>query len=304
MTEIATQQTITDPCFGATHVGRTFRRIDPDVPASRAIDFDAKFLPDSLSRVHDIDFLNDVERKLLSQVQGRTCVNMLRLLDFVIDNRMSDLRGAHPGGATAMRHRREFRRIDDLVAAGMPVGYEFAADGRNIATAVLSCSDWAGLGFSFHTELATQAHYQQSIFWDPELSGAFKDAFRLHRREELRHTIIDGIEWARADALIDPAVRDRAIGEIIALLTALDHTLQLQADADVNYFLAINSRAIGAARRERVLATVLAAYRWQYIGMGLKVPRFINTLRNFVSAGQFECFKQAAHSLVDRPVLH
>ena len=50
--------------------------IDGDVIRGREFDFSQKFLPDGLSRVHRLDFLNEDDKRLLSQVQGRTYANM------------------------------------------------------------------------------------------------------------------------------------------------------------------------------------------------------------------------------------
>jgi hypothetical protein len=45
--------------------------IDEDVIRGREFDFSQKFLPDGISKVDQLDFLSNPERRLLSQVQGR-----------------------------------------------------------------------------------------------------------------------------------------------------------------------------------------------------------------------------------------
>ena len=46
--------------------------IDNDIIRGREFDFSQKFLPDGISKVDQLDLLTDNEKRLLSQVQGRT----------------------------------------------------------------------------------------------------------------------------------------------------------------------------------------------------------------------------------------
>jgi len=58
------------------------------------------------------------------------------------------------------------RRIETLMAAGMPDGYKFLPDPDAVAAAVLKNSTWAVLALILEIELFTQEHYKQSI--EPE----------------------------------------------------------------------------------------------------------------------------------------
>ena len=53
--------------------------IERDVVKGRTFDYAKKFLPDGLSRVDRIDTLSASEKRLLSQIQGRTYANMFGL---------------------------------------------------------------------------------------------------------------------------------------------------------------------------------------------------------------------------------
>src|SRR5258706_4853919 len=55
--------------------------IDKDVIRGRTFDFSKKFLPDGLSRVNQLDFLSDAEKRLLSQIQGRSYANIFGLVE-------------------------------------------------------------------------------------------------------------------------------------------------------------------------------------------------------------------------------
>ena len=55
--------------------------IDADVIRGRALEREQKFLPDGLSLVNEMPTLDAAERKLVSQIQGRTYANMFGLVE-------------------------------------------------------------------------------------------------------------------------------------------------------------------------------------------------------------------------------
>jgi hypothetical protein len=228
--------------------------IDDDVIRGRRFEFTQKFLPDALSLVGSIGFLNDDERRTLSQIQGRTYAYIFGLVERFIGAKVLQLSGQHwLGDQVALealvrfsdeeiKHQELFRRIEAMIAPGMPTGYVQVADANEVARAVLASSTWSVLALTCHIELFVQAHYQQSIDPDPELSPLWKDVFRFHWMEEVQHAMLDELEWVREDRLLTPSERDRAVDDLIGLVAAVDGILQAQAGADAEYFLRIAGR--------------------------------------------------------------
>src|SRR5947208_3007238 len=111
--------------------------IDRDVIRERTFDFDHEFLPEGLSRVGTLSFLSRNERRLLSQVQGRTYVNMFGLVERFIGAKMLEVSRDHWLGDQValealvrftdeeLKHQVLFRRLESLIANGMPPGYRF-----------------------------------------------------------------------------------------------------------------------------------------------------------------------------------
>jgi hypothetical protein len=62
--------------------------------------------------------------------------------------------------------------------------------------------------------------------------------------------------------------------------------LQLQARADADYFIRVSGGSFSADEAERILAGVLAAYRWQYIVSGVQEPRFSKALASMITGSQ------------------
>ncbi len=58
--------------------------IDKDVIRGRDFHFSQKFFPDGSSKLDQLGFLSDDERRLLSQIQGRTYANMFGFFERLI----------------------------------------------------------------------------------------------------------------------------------------------------------------------------------------------------------------------------
>ncbi len=284
--------------------------IEEDVIRGRTFDFSKKFLPDGLSLVGRMDTLSDAEKRLMSQVQGRSYANIFGLVERFINAKILEVSADHwLGDQTALealvrfseeelKHQELFRRIEAMVAEGMPEGYSFKPDPNDVAQAVLSKSTWAVLGLTCHIELFTQAHYKQSIRPDGELSELYKDVFLYHWREESQHAVLDELEWKREDAKLTDAERDQAVDDLIALVGAVDGILQMQAGADAAYFAAICGREVSGTEQWELQDAVLRAYRWQYIVSGVQEPRFQSVLGSLVSDRQMERIVTALEPLM------
>mgnify|MGYP000876395894 CR=1 FL=1 len=284
--------------------------IDRDVIRGRRFDFSKKFLPDGLSLVDRIDFLNDDERRLLSQVQGRTYANIFGLVERFIGAKVLEISREHwLGDQTALealvrfsdeelKHQELFRRIERMTAEQMPPGYASTAEPNAVARAVLGKSTWAVLGLTLHIELFTQSHYRQSIEPDDQVSELYRDVFLYHWKEESQHAILDELEWLREDAKLSKAERDAAVEDLIALVGAVDGILQGQSRADADYFASIVDRPLTEAQQEALRASVLQAYRWQYIVSGVQEPRFQQVLGSLVDAEQSARIGQALAPLL------
>jgi hypothetical protein len=274
--------------------------IDRDVIRHREFDFTKKFLPDGLSFADRLSFLSADERRLLSQVQGRSYANIFGLVERFIGAKILEVSRDYWLGDQAalealvrftdeeLKHQELFRRIETMIAAGMPPGYSCLPKPNDVASVVLGKSTWSVLALTCMIELFTQAHYRASIEPDNDLSPLFKDVFLFHWKEESQHAILDEMEWVRENAKLAPEARDAAVDDLIALVGAVDGILQAQSAADTHYFVEICGRPMTAVDVEAVKATMLAAYRWQYIVSGVQIPRFSNLLNGMITPAQSE----------------
>jgi hypothetical protein len=285
--------------------------IDRDVLRARKFDYSKKFLPDGLSKIGQLEFLGANERRLISQIQGRTYANIFGLVERYISVKMLEIsRDYGLSDQVALealvrftdeelKHQELFRRIEHMMAVGMPAGYRFLPQPNDVANAVLGKCTWAVLGLTCHIELFTQAHYRKSIEPDAELSELWKDVFLFHWKEESQHAIMDELEWQREDAKLTASQRDQAVTELIELVAAVDGILQLQAGADTDYFLRVCGRTFTDTQVVKLRDTMLSAYRWQYITSGVQDERFGKILGGMITEAQMQRIGAALAPIVN-----
>ncbi|SAL01290.1 hypothetical protein [Caballeronia ptereochthonis] len=274
--------------------------IDRDVLRGRHFDPAHKFMPDGLTEVQRLPFLDAGERRVMSQIQGRTYANMFGMIERFIGAKMLEVGRHHAlDDQTALeaivrftdeelKHQELFRRVEALAAEALPPGYRFIPQADEVAAFVLGKSTWSILALTCCIEIVTQVHFRQSMESDSSLSPLFKDIFLFHWKEESQHAIIDELEWMREDARIDDAARDAAIGDLIELVGVIDGMLQAQAAADAHYFATQLDRALSDEEEARVHAGLLDAYRWQYIVSGVDEPRFGEILSGVIGEAHGE----------------
>ncbi len=124
--------------------------IDRDVIRGRKLDFARKFLPDGLSMVARVPFLTATEKRLFSQMQGRTYANMFGLVERFIGAKILEVSRDHWMGDQValealvrftdeeLKHQELFRRMEAMTGEGMPAGYTFMPQPNDVAGAVLA----------------------------------------------------------------------------------------------------------------------------------------------------------------------
>ena len=244
---------------------------DRDVIRGRQFDFGKKFLPDGLSKVAQLPFLTADEQRLFSQVQGRTYANMFALVERFIGAKVLEIsRGHWLGDQVALealvrltdeelKHQEMFRRLETMMAPGMPAGYRFLPQPNDVAQAVLAASTWAVLALTCDIELFSQAHYRSSI--DPETADRSAVEGRvpvpLEGGVAARDPRRDGVA-ARGRAA-RRGQRDQAVDELIGLVGAVDGICRCRPRPTPSTSSQVAGRDVRRAiRRTRSSATMLA----------------------------------------------
>jgi DNA-binding Lrp family transcriptional regulator len=284
--------------------------IDQDVIRFRTLDVEQKYLPDTLSKVNELEFLSADEQRFLSQIQGRTYAYIFGLVERFINCKVLELSAEHALGDQAaleamvnfskeeLKHQELFRRVEKLADATLPPGYTMTVNPNDVARAVLSKSTWAVLALTCHIEIFTQVHYKESIKPDEGVSELFNDIFRFHWLEEAQHATLDELEWSRVHASLSDAEIDAGVNDLIELVGAVDGILQAQSASDAEYFMSNCDKSFSKDEAERIRNGVLKAYRWQYIVSGMQVPRFQKALTSKISDAQMARIMTAAEPII------
>lgn len=285
--------------------------IDNDVIRDRTLDANHKFLPDSLSLVHQLPFLDRQDQRFISQIQGRTYTHIFaiaerfvnaKVLELSLDHSLGDqvaLQALSRFSMEELKHQELFRRIGAMADEVLPAGYVEAALPNEVAMAVLQKSTWGVLALTCHIEIFTQVHYKQSIGSDTTLSPLYKDVFRFHWLEECQHATLDELEWQRIHAACSEDEIAQGVDDLIDLVLAVDGILQNQAHADTHYFLENCEASLEQEDINTINDTMLRAYRWQYIVSGVQVERFQKALAGKLSATQMEKVLSAFQPLIN-----
>ena len=218
--------------------------IDADVLRGRQLDFPHKFLPDGLSRVAELGFLTAPSGapepgagshlrvslrpgRALHRRQGAGAVKRALLGDQVALEalvRFSD---------EELKHQELFRRVEALIARGMPGGL---LDGRRAERGRARRAARSPRGLCSRSPVTSSCSCRATTSTAstrmPQLSPLFKDIFRYHWMEECQHVILDELEWRRVDARAHARGARQACRDLIDLVGAVDGILQAQAAVD------------------------------------------------------------------------
>ena len=173
-----------------------------------------------------------------------------------------------------------------MTAAGMPAGYAFLPQPNDVAGAVLGKSTWAVLALTCHIELFIAGALPQSIEPDDDLVAAVEGRVPvpLAARSRSTRSSTSSNGCARTPSST-PRQRDQAVDDLIDLVGAVDGICRCRPGPTPSYFVAAaRTRVRTEAQAQAIEATMLAAYRWQYIISGVQEPRFLELLGSMIDA--------------------
>ena len=267
-------------------------RVEDIIGGDRRLDFTRPFMPESLARVEQLDFLTPLERRTLNQIRGNAylCVFGLAeefILPFVLDHVRTQLDGddyrvralLQFAGEEA-KHIHLFRcfRQDFESGFGAPCSVIGPAD--EIARAVLSHDPLAVALTILHIEWMTQRHYVDSVRDDRGLDPQFRSLLRHHWMEEAQHAKLDTLMVRALAEGRDRAGIESAVAEYLEIGGMLDAGLMQQVELDMQAFMRATRRALTEPEKERFRSVQRQANRWTYLGSGMTHPEFVATLEH------------------------
>jgi hypothetical protein len=272
--------------------------VERDLIRSRRPDTARRFVPDALSRVNELPFLNGRQARALSQLQACTYAHCAVRVERCVTAVMLRASEAHwCGDATvlqaqlrvaddALKHQTLFRRLALMTEQGLLGDYQFIAPVDGLSHTALGRGHWAALALVLALVLSAQAHYRHSLDAADSLCPLWHDVFFFHWKEASQHAVLIELAWREAHERGDAAQREAAVAELAAVFDELAVGVERQAAADAQFVRRRVAPNLPAEAMQSLHGLLEQTYRHQFIGSGLTEPRFIHTLQALTTAAQ------------------
>lgn len=267
-------------------------RLEDIVGEDKKMDFSKPFMPESLARVEELDFLNAGEKRILNQIRGHAYLCIFGLVEefilpFVLDHVRPSLdkddyrvRAFLQFASEEAKHIQLFKIFNEDFKSGFNSECAVIGPPADIAEAVLSHQPLAVALTILHIEWMTQRHYIESIKDDQQLDPQFKSLLKNHWLEEAQHAKLDTLMVeAIADGMSAEDIAN-AVDEYLEIGGFLDNGVKQQAIFDLEAFERKTGRILNEEEREKFIAVQHQANRWTYLGTGMTHPKFLGTLED------------------------
>lgn len=265
-------------------------RVEDLIGGEKQLDFSRHFLPEEFARTRRLPFLDERERRILSQIRGYVYLRMFVnieafVMPFVIDNVMADptsddvrTRALLEFAAEEAKHTQMLNRFAQEFERGFGSPCQVIGPPEAIA-AEMAKFDALGVGLTvLGGEWVSLEHYVGSVKDDRNLDPVYKDMLRAHWLEESQHARMDTALIEEHAARLTPEEIARGVDAWFEIGTFFDNGLQQQVQFDLESFELATGRTLTMSERELFLSEQLQALRWTFLGSGMVQPRFLATL--------------------------
>src|SRR5688572_20703143 len=178
-------------------------RIEDIIGGDKKLDLNKPFMPDSLARVNELEFLTADERLRLNQIKGHTYLVMFGIVEefilpFVVDHVGASLdkddfqiRAFLQFASEEAKHIHLFKKFQEEFDAVFPVECSVIGPASEIAKAILAHQPLAVALAILGIEWMSQRHYIDSVKDDQNLDPQFKSLLKNHWLEEAQHAKLD-----------------------------------------------------------------------------------------------------------------
>jgi hypothetical protein len=264
-------------------------RVEDLIGGDKRLDFSRPFMPETLARVEQLDFLTPEERIVLNQIRGHDYLYIFGLVEefilpFVLDHARPILYGNDArvrallnfAGEEA-KHIDLFKRFRQDFLGSFGSNVEVIGPPEAIAQAVLSKHPLAIALVILHIEWMTQRHYLDSVLNDEQLDPQFKSLLKHHWMEEAQHTKLDTLMVRAISEACSSEEREKAIDGYLEIGGMIDAGLMQQVKFDFESLKRATGRAFTPEETERFFAIQQQATRWTYLGSGMSHKNFLAT---------------------------
>jgi len=280
-------------------------RVEDIIGGARQLDFTRPFMPDSLARVEELDFLTSEEKLVLNQIKGHEYLRMFGIVEefivpFVLDNVRPQVNGedyqirALLNFATEeAKHIHLFRRFHEEFKNGFGTEINYIGPAEDIMKFVLSHDPLSVALLILQIEWMTQSHYLDSVVDNERLDPQFKSLLKHHWMEESQHAKLDSLLVAELAKGRTPEQIQTVIDGYFDIGMFVDGGLKQQTIFNLEAFEKATGRVLDEAERIEFLEKQHQAARWTFLGSGMTHQNFLASLEALPGGGR-ERIDQAA----------
>ena len=273
-------------------------RVEDIIGGDKRLDFTKPFMPESLARVKDLNFLSTDEQIKLNQIRGNAYLCIFGLVEefilpFVLDHARPQLQGDDyrvrsflQFASEEAKHIHLFKRFREDFEEGFGTECPVIGPPEAIAKVVLAHDPLAVAMAILHIEWMTQRHYLDSVKDNQDLDPQFKSLLRHHWMEEAQHAKLDTL---MVEALADgrsPEQIEKALDEYLEIGGFIDGGLSQQLEFDLDSFTRATGRELTDPEKEKCREVQRQANRWTYLGSAMTHQNFLGTLERLNPAAR------------------
>lgn len=265
-------------------------RLEDIIGGDKKLDFTKRFMPESLARVEELPFLNDVEKRILNQIRGNTYLTIFGIVEefivpFVLDHIRPSLdeddyrvRAFLQFVGEEVKHIQLFKLFCEEFKENFPTECKVIGPASDIGAAVLAHDPLGVALVILMIEWMTQDHYLGSIRDDATMDPQFKSLLRNHWIEEAQHAKLDTRMVESLSETLTAEEIAKGVDAFFAIGGFLDEGLKQQTVFELESFELATGRRLNDAERETFLKRQHQASRWTYIGSGMIHPKFLDAM--------------------------
>jgi len=273
-------------------------RVEDIIGGNKRLDFQKPFLPESLARVEEMDFLTSREKLVLNQIRGYGYLYTFGLVEefilpFILDHARPKLDGDDYRVRALLRfageeakHIQLFKEFATEFKNGFPSPCDVIGPPQDVARAVLAHHPLGVALVILQIEWMTQLHYLDSVRDDGTLDPQFKSLLRHHWMEEAQHAKMDTLMVQALSDACSPEEVQQGFNDYGSIGGILDGGLRQQVEFDMQSFQNATGRALTEAEKQRFRAIQIQAVRWTYLGSGMTHPNFLETVGSLSPAAR------------------
>lgn len=265
--------------------------LDEILPLSTHLDFSKPHLPETLTGIEGLGFLNQREKLALNHIRGYSYMNLFAFVEeFILAQMVTHAQTEMFGDHTAIRallrfseeeikHQDLFKRYGAFFLRDFGSPVEVLKSAVLVAQIILAKSPLAVLLITYHIELMTQQHYVDCIRdQSAQLDPLFGQLLKYHWLEEAQHAKIDHLEIYKLTQEASAAFISQAMDDYIDILSALDELVKQQASMDCQSLQQAVGREFSPAELTDFMLNQHQSYRKDFVLAGVQNASFKQVL--------------------------